>query len=182
MGFPRQGYWSRLPFPSSGNLPNPGIEPGSPPLQADSLLTEPPGKPMLDDYFQKYIWDCPLIISWKRMADWIWGFLRNILYLVKFVQCEWITNFFLKIWANVPIFVNIVCERKVVAVVACALEIQQLTQTYFGGWPKSHRMSWLGLVSWPSTLYLKLCWLLSVVVKTRAWWPLFLYSWWPSIT
>ena len=37
MGFPRQEYWSGLPFPSPGELPNPGIEPGSPALQADSL-------------------------------------------------------------------------------------------------------------------------------------------------
>ena len=44
MGFPRQEYWSGLPFPSSGDLPDPGIEPGSPALQADSLLTEPPDK------------------------------------------------------------------------------------------------------------------------------------------
>ena len=43
MGFPRQEYWSRLPFPSP-DLPNPGIEPSSPTLQADSLSTEPPGK------------------------------------------------------------------------------------------------------------------------------------------
>ena len=42
MGFSRQ-YWSGLPFPSPGDLPNPGIEPRSPALQADSLLTEPPG-------------------------------------------------------------------------------------------------------------------------------------------
>ena len=40
MGFSRQEYWSRLPFPSPGNLPNSGIEPGSPALQADSLPTE----------------------------------------------------------------------------------------------------------------------------------------------
>ena len=46
MGFSRQEYWSGLPFPSPGDLPNPGIEPGSPALQADSLLTEPPGKPL----------------------------------------------------------------------------------------------------------------------------------------
>ena len=46
MGFPSQEYWSGLPFPSSGNLPDPGIEPGSPALQADSLLSEPPGKPV----------------------------------------------------------------------------------------------------------------------------------------
>ena len=48
MGFPRQEYWSGLPFPSSWDLPNPGIEPGSPTLQADSLLSEPPGKPYLE--------------------------------------------------------------------------------------------------------------------------------------
>ena len=38
MGFPRQEYWSGLPFPSSGGLPNPGLEPVSPALQANSLL------------------------------------------------------------------------------------------------------------------------------------------------
>ena len=46
MGFTREKYWSRLPFPSSGDLPDPGIEhtsPGSPALQADSWPTEPPG-------------------------------------------------------------------------------------------------------------------------------------------
>ena len=45
MGFSRQEYWSGLPFPSPGDLPNPGIEPTSPVLQADSLPSEPPGKP-----------------------------------------------------------------------------------------------------------------------------------------
>ena len=45
MGFSRQEYWSRLPFPSPGDLPDPGIEPGSPSLQTDSLPPEPPGKP-----------------------------------------------------------------------------------------------------------------------------------------
>ena len=44
-GFSRQEYWSGLPCPPPGDLPNPGIEPRSPPLQADSLLTEPTGKP-----------------------------------------------------------------------------------------------------------------------------------------
>ena len=44
MGFSRQEYWSRLPFPSSGDLSNPGIEPQYTALQADSLLTELPGK------------------------------------------------------------------------------------------------------------------------------------------
>ena len=41
MGFFRQD-WSGLPFPSPGDLPNPGIEPGSPALQADALPSEPP--------------------------------------------------------------------------------------------------------------------------------------------
>ena len=50
MGIPRQEYWSEMPFPSPGYLPNPGIEttsPASPALQADSLPTEPPAKPIL---------------------------------------------------------------------------------------------------------------------------------------
>ena len=47
MGFSRQEYWSGLPFPFPGDLPNPEIEPGSPVLQADSLPSEPPGKPLL---------------------------------------------------------------------------------------------------------------------------------------
>ena len=42
--FSRQEYWSGLPFPPPGDLPDPGIEPGSPVLQADSLLTELLGK------------------------------------------------------------------------------------------------------------------------------------------
>ena len=44
MGFSRQEYWSGLPFPSPGDLPNPGIEPGSPALEADALNSEPSGK------------------------------------------------------------------------------------------------------------------------------------------
>ena len=46
MGFPRQEYWSGLPFPFPEDLPNPGIKPGSPALQVDSLPLEPPGKPI----------------------------------------------------------------------------------------------------------------------------------------
>ena len=47
MGFSRQEYWNGLPFPSPGDLPNPGIEPGFPALQTDSLLSKPPGKPLV---------------------------------------------------------------------------------------------------------------------------------------
>ena len=49
MGFSRQECWSGLPFPSPGDLPHPGIEPGSPALQADALPSEPPGKPIGKD-------------------------------------------------------------------------------------------------------------------------------------
>ena len=45
MGFSRQEYWSGLPFPSPGDLPDPGIKPGSPTLEADALTSEPLGKP-----------------------------------------------------------------------------------------------------------------------------------------
>ena len=45
MELSRQEYWSGLPCPTPGDLPNPGIKPGSPALQADSLLSEPLGKP-----------------------------------------------------------------------------------------------------------------------------------------
>ena len=45
MGFSRQKYWSGLPCPPPGDLPNPGIKPRSPSLRADSLPSEPPGKP-----------------------------------------------------------------------------------------------------------------------------------------
>ena len=55
MGFPRQGYWSGLPFPSPGDLPDPGIEPGSPALQADALPSEPAGKLLYDLIYMK----CP---------------------------------------------------------------------------------------------------------------------------
>ena len=43
--FSKQEYWSGMPFPYPGDLPNTGIQPGSPALQADSLLSESPGKP-----------------------------------------------------------------------------------------------------------------------------------------
>ena len=55
MGFCRQEYWSGLPFPSPGDLPGPGIEPGSPAFQADALTSELPGKPWVGT-----IKKCPL--------------------------------------------------------------------------------------------------------------------------
>ena len=46
VGFSKQGYWSGLPFPSPGDLPDSGIEPRSPTLQPDALISAPPGKPL----------------------------------------------------------------------------------------------------------------------------------------
>ena len=53
-GFSRQEYWSGSPFPSPGDLPDPGIEPKSPTLQADALTSEPPGKPDIKTRWQEY--------------------------------------------------------------------------------------------------------------------------------
>ena len=56
MGFSRQEYWSGLLLSSPEHLPNPTVKPGSPILQADSLLTESPGKPYLSflDYYKQH--------------------------------------------------------------------------------------------------------------------------------
>ena len=62
MGFSRQEYWSGLPFPSPGDLPNPGMEPGSLALQADSLLSKPPEKL---SYFLLSTFVCFICLFWK---------------------------------------------------------------------------------------------------------------------
>ena len=75
MGFPRQEYWSGLPFPNPGDLPDAGIEPGSPALQAFSLPSEPPGKPGR----------CVLLTSFR------WWFYGLVHFMVKKVtlQLNW---------------------------------------------------------------------------------------------
>ena len=54
MGFSKQEYWSGSPFPSPGDLPDPGIEHRLPALQVDSLPSEPPGKPMNSCNWQEF--------------------------------------------------------------------------------------------------------------------------------
>ena len=78
MGFSRQEYWSGLPFPSPGDLPDPGIEPRSPTLQADALPSEPPGKLKQCIYSSGSV--CPSLetestFSWK-MSQLITSLLR----------------------------------------------------------------------------------------------------------
>ena len=58
MGFSRQEYWSGLPFPSPGDLPNPEIEPCLLHWQEDSLPSEPPGKPYLPVFLFIYLFIC----------------------------------------------------------------------------------------------------------------------------
>ena len=64
MEFSRQEYWSGLPFPSSGDLPRPGIEPRSPALQADSLLSEPPGRPLCTELPPLSDWETLKMEAW----------------------------------------------------------------------------------------------------------------------
>ena len=62
MEFCKQEYWSGLTFPSPGGLPDPEIEPGSPAFQADSLSSDPPGKPLIL-LFRLEWWDKNNIIN-----------------------------------------------------------------------------------------------------------------------
>ena len=71
--FPRQGYWSGLPFPSPGDRPNPGIEPKSPALTGRFFTTEPPGKPECGHRTWEispshWFWDCT-----ERRQGMAWG-------------------------------------------------------------------------------------------------------------
>ena len=68
MEFFRQQYWSGLPFPSPGDLPNLGIEPGSPTLQADTLPSEPPGKHNAA-YLAPNSNDCSFIYSFSQQVS-----------------------------------------------------------------------------------------------------------------
>ena len=63
MGFSKQEYWSGLPFPSPGDLPDPEIEPRFPTLEADVLTSEPPGK-LVKCFFCLYHVFCPVDIPY----------------------------------------------------------------------------------------------------------------------
>ena len=85
--FSSQEYWSGLPFPSPGDLPDPGIEPGSPALWADSLPSEPPGKLQLF-FMAKYIMNliCILCALEKNMFSVVAGLIVLLLDMVFFMS------------------------------------------------------------------------------------------------
>ena len=66
MGFSRQEYWSGLPFPSPGDLLDPGIEPGSAALQADALPSEPSGKPLKSQTWKQIL---PLLLLYCTVLN-----------------------------------------------------------------------------------------------------------------
>ena len=75
MEFSRQEYWSGLPHPSPGDLPHTGIEPGSPAMQADSLLSEPPGKPLAIkrlQIFMKCSQERQMWLSFGQSGKYFW--------------------------------------------------------------------------------------------------------------
>ena len=80
-GFARQEYWSGLPFPSPGDLPDPGIEPRSPTLQADALTSAPPGKPI-------GVGSLSLLQGIFMTQELNWGLLhfRQIIYQLSYQQ------------------------------------------------------------------------------------------------
>ena len=80
-GFSRQEYWSGLPFPSPGDLPKPGIEPGSPALQADALSSELPGK------LQNLIYIDININIWIYLYNWY--IYININYYLHKYKYQW---------------------------------------------------------------------------------------------
>ena len=91
MGFSRQEYWSGLPFPSPGDLPDRGIKPGSPALQADSLPSEPPGTDM-------YKYKAPRLVSAQLTSPLSWGcscFLRVSVPVSAFLE----SSLSLLLWA-----------------------------------------------------------------------------------
>ena len=73
MGFPRQGYWSGLPCPLSGDLPNPGIKPASPTLGGRFFTTEPSGKPNLGI---RASYTC----LWCARRDLCLGYLKHLIF------------------------------------------------------------------------------------------------------
>ena len=110
MGFSRQEYCSGLPFCFSGELPDPGIKPGSPVIWADSLPSEPPGKPLHAlSIIIKMSYACKTLkelkifyfINWlfSKPCAWV-ETSRVILILIKLDRISYMYSFFLWTWKH----------------------------------------------------------------------------------
>ena len=84
MGFSRQEYWSGLPFPSPGDLPDPGIEHVSPTLQADSLPSKPPGKPTYKKTFLSI--KTGQLKKYQQIHAWVAN--SQVLEIMKWISLE----------------------------------------------------------------------------------------------
>ena len=103
-GFSRQEYWSRVPCVPPGDLPNPGIKPRSPTLQADSLPSEPPGKPMNTE-----VGSHSLLQGIFLTQESNWGLLhcRQILDQLSYQESPYSIYSSYKILAICPVLYNI---------------------------------------------------------------------------
>ena len=93
-------YWSRLPFPSPGDLPNSGIQPGSPALQADSLPTELPGKPFRQISLMNT--DVKLINKILTSRNQQYRKSNNVLWL----SCVYLNIDLFNIWKEINAFIT----------------------------------------------------------------------------
>ena len=91
MGFSRQEYCSGLPFPSPGDLPDPGIEPRSPAFQADALTSEPPGKPIIINI---YLYILVFIFLFSKFLSSVYNDITCPQFIQ--VQCQSLTIYITK--------------------------------------------------------------------------------------
>ena len=95
MGFSRQESWSGLPFPSPGDLPDPGIEPGSSTLQADSLPSEPPGNPWLGNWTTTNVSKTYITVLWPLMGRTVLSAVWKTVSQITVLRLTWIKFFIL---------------------------------------------------------------------------------------
>ena len=86
MGFSRQEYWNGLPFPSPGDLPDPGIEPGSPSLHMDSLPSEPSGDTEMNRMRALQTLTVWMIRNMDKNGNFLWFFFPFYFHLFTYLE------------------------------------------------------------------------------------------------